>query len=60
MLNTLMSLSQVAWSNHRAFNSTMSSCVKDWLHWSAWKTLEVLKEKELWYLILKKYSFWMT
>ncbi len=60
MLNTSMFLSRVARSKHQALNSTMSSCVEDWLHWSAQETLEVLEEKELWHLILKKYSFWMT
>ncbi len=60
MLNTSMSLSQVARSKHWAFNSTISSYVKDWLHWSAWKTLKVLEEEELQHLILEKYSFWMT
>ena len=55
-----MSLSRVAQSKHRALNSTMSSCVEDWLHWSAWKILEVLEEEELQHLVLEKYSFWMT
>ncbi len=47
ILNTSMSLSQVAWSKHWAFNLTMSSYVEDRLHWSAQKTLKVLEEKEL-------------
>ena len=47
MLNTSMSLSQVAQLKHWAFNLIMSSYVEDWLHWSAQKTLKVLEEKEL-------------
>ncbi len=60
MLNTSMSLTWAAWSKFQAFNSTMSSCIKDWLNWSAWKTTEVLKKKQFQYLIFDKYSFWMT
>ncbi len=51
MLNTSMSLTQTAWLKLQALNSTMSSCIKDWLNWSAWKTTEVLKNEEFWHLI---------
>ncbi len=60
MLNTSMSLTWTAWSKLRALNSTMSSDIKDWLNWSAWKITEVLKRKEFWHLIFDEYSFWMT
>ncbi len=60
MLNTSMSLTWTAWSKLQAFNLTMSSCIKDWLNWSAWKTTEVLKRKDFWHLIFDEYSFWMT
>ncbi len=52
-----MSLTWAAWSKLQAFNSTMSSCIKDWLNWSAWKTIKVLKKKEFWHLIFDEYSF---
>ncbi len=55
-----MSLTWAAWSKLQAFNLTMSSCIKDWLNWFAWKTTEVLKKKEFWHLIFDEYSFWMT
>ncbi len=57
MLNTSMSLTWAAWSKLQALNSTMSSCIKDWLNWSAWKTTKVLKKKEFQHLILDEYSF---
>ncbi len=60
MLNTSMSLTQAAWSKLWTFNLTMSSYIEDWLNWSAWKTTEVLKKEEFWYLIFDEYSFWMT
>ncbi len=60
MLNTSMSLTWAAWLKLQALNSTMSSCIKDWLNWSAQKTTEVLKRKEFWHLIFDEYSFWMT
>ena len=46
MLNTSMFSTQAAWSKLQAFNSTISSCIKDWLNWSAWKITKVLKKKE--------------
>ncbi len=60
MLNTSMSLTLAAWSKLWTLNSTMSSCIKDWSNWSAWRIIEVLKRKEFWYLIFDEYSFWMT
>ena len=60
MLNTSMSLTWVAWSKIQTFNSTMSSCIKDQLNWSAWKTTKVVKREEFWHLIFDEYSFWMT
>ncbi len=57
MLNTSMSLTWTAWSKLQAFNSTMSSCIKDWLNWSAWRTIEVLKRKKFQHLIFDEYSF---
>ncbi len=59
-LNTSMSLTRAAWSKLWALNSTMSSCIKDWLNWSAQETTEVLKKKDFWHLIFDEYSFWMT
>ncbi len=59
-LNTSISLTWAAWSKLWTFNSTMSSCIKDWLNWSAWETTEVLKKKEFQHLIFDEYSFWMT
>jgi len=59
-LNTSMSLTWAAWSKLQALNSTMLSCIEDWLNWSAQETTEVLKKKEFQYLIFDKYSFWMT
>jgi len=38
----------------------MSSCIKDWLNWSAWKTTEVLKKEEFQHLIFNEYFFWIT
>ncbi len=55
-----MSLTWAAWSKFQAFNLTMSSCIKDWLNWSAWRTTEVLKKKRFWHLIFDEYSFWIT
>ncbi len=52
-----MSLTWAAWSKLQAFNSTMSSCIKDWLNW---KATEVLKREEFWHLIFDEYFFWMT
>ncbi len=60
MLNTSISLTQVAWSKLWAFNSIMSSCIKDQLNWFTWKTIEVLKRKEFQHLIFDEYFFWMT
>ncbi len=60
MLNTSMSLTWAAWSKLQTFNSIMSSCIKDWLNWFAWKTTEVLKKEKFWHLIFDEYSFWMT
>ncbi len=60
MLNTSMSLTWAAWSKLWALNSTMSSCIKDQLNWSAWKITKVLEKKEFWHLIFDEYSFWMT
>jgi len=59
-LNTSMFLTWAAWLKLRAFNLIMSSCIKDWLNWSAWETTEVLKRKEFQHLIFDEYSFWMT
>ncbi len=56
-LNTLMSLTLVAWSKLQAFNLTMLSCIEDWLNWFAWKTTEVLKRKEFQHLIFIEYFF---
>ncbi len=55
-----MSLTQAAWSKLWAFNSIISSCIKDWLNWFAQEIIEVLKKKEFWHLIFNEYSFWMT
>ena len=55
-----MSLTWAAWSKLQTLNLTMSSCIKDWLNWFAWRITEVLKKKEFWHLILDEYSFWMT
>ncbi len=52
-----MFLIQTAWSKLQAFNSTMSSCIKDWLNWSAQETIKILERKEFWHLIFNKYSF---
>ncbi len=60
MLNTSMFLTWATWSKLQAFNSTMSSCIKDWLNWSAWKTTEVLKKEEFQHLIFNEYFFWIT
>jgi len=60
MLNTSMFLIWAAWSKLQAFNSTMSSCIKDWLNWFAWKTTEVLKKEEFQHLIFNEYFFWIT
>ncbi len=60
MLNTLMFLIQAAWSKLQAFNLIISSCIKDWLNWSAQKITEVLKKEEFWHLIFDEYFFWMT
>ncbi len=60
MLNTSMSLTWAAWSKLRTLNSIISSCIKDQLNWSAWRTTEVLKRKEFQHLIFDEYSFWMT
>ncbi len=60
MLNTSMFLTQAAWSKLQTFNSIISSCIKDWLNWFAWKTTKVLKRKEFWHSIFDEYSFWMT
>ena len=60
MLNTSMFLTWAEWSKLWAFNSTISSCIKDWLNWSAWRTTEVLKKEEFQHLIFDEYSFWMT
>ena len=57
MLNTSMSLTWAAWSKLQAFNSTMSSCIKDQLNWFTWKTTEVLKKKEFQHLIFDEDSF---
>ncbi len=60
MLNTSMFLTWVIWSKLQAFNSIMSSCIKNQLNWSAQKTTEVLKRKEFQHLIFDEYAFWMT
>ncbi len=60
MLNTSMSLTWAAWSKLQAFNSIMSSCIKDQLNWFTWRITEVLKKKEFQHLIFDEYSFWMT
>ena len=60
ILNTSMSLTWITWSKLWAFNSTMSSCIKDQLNWFAQETTEVLKKKKFWHLIFNEYSFWMT
>ncbi len=60
MLNTSMFLIQTAWSKLQAFNSTMSSCIKDWLNWSAQETIKILERKEFWHLIFNKTFFQMT
>ncbi len=57
MLNTSMSLTWTAWSKLWVLNSIISSCIKDWLNWSAWRTTEVLKKKEFQHLIFDEYSF---
>jgi len=57
MLNTSMSLTWAAWSKLQALNLIMSSCIKDWLNWSAQRITEVLKRKEFWHLIFDEYSF---
>ena len=48
------------WRDQSTFNSTMSSCIKDRLNWSAWRITEVLKKKEFQHLIFDEYFFWMT
>ncbi len=59
-LNTSMSLTWTAWSKLQTFNLTMSSCIKDQLNWSAWRTTKVLKKEKFQHLIFNEYSFWMT
>ncbi len=57
MLNTSMSLTWAAWLKLWTLKSTMLSCIKDQLNWSAWKTTEVLEKEEFWHLIFNQYSF---
>ncbi len=45
------------WRDQSTFNSTMSSCIKDRLNWSAWRITEVLKKKEFQHLIFDEYFF---
>ncbi len=57
MLNTSMSLTWAVWLKLWTLKSTMLSCIKDQLNWSAWKTTEVLEKEEFWHLIFNQYSF---